>query len=135
MSFYIAERTNEVQRLILFPNNGLLGIVCNIGVLGLGVIMSVVVMALSKLRRPRCDAYTRKLCFVGLGVFLQCMIFNQPLFFSIALGFLTAGAARSNRPLTWRRAHWGADGRRLSPGITPSSGGCDGVLEAPRHYV
>jgi hypothetical protein len=107
MSFYIAERLNEVQRLILFPNNGLLGIVCNVGIVGLGLIMSVASAALSSLRRPNCDAYRRKLCFVGLGVFLYCMIFNVPLFFSIALGFLTAGAARSSRPLA-SRARTGA---------------------------
>ena len=135
MSFYIAERMTEVQRLILFPNNGLLGIVCNIGILGLGVIISVASTAILSLRRPHCDAYRRKLCFVGLGVFLQCMIFNVPLFFSIALGFLTAGAARSNRPLASRPRTWGVAGRRFSAESIRSSGACDGVLAAPSHHA
>lgn len=96
ISFYIAEALGGEQTLILFPNNGLLGMVCNVGVVGVVLVVLSCWAGIWMLLFARVPADRSRGCvaLVGLVLLVQCFILPQPYAFSAALGFLWA-ATRS----------------------------------------
>lgn len=99
MSFYIAEYIGGIQQLILFPNIGFIGIISDIGILGLGLLIVThfggIREVLSNVKhRVKTDInqakYSVVVATVGLIVLLQCMSFGMNWLYSVAFGFLIA---------------------------------------------
>lgn len=92
ISFYIAEYLGGNQPFVLFPNNGVLGIICNIGLIGLGLILLMGYRGMKTILKSgaRTNLQEQTLVLVGTTVLLQCLIFGAPWQFSVALGFLAA---------------------------------------------
>lgn len=93
MSFYIAEYLGGNQFLILFPNNGLLGWICNIGVLGIILLLFAVWGGIRRLfsSRLRKNEAITGIRLIGVATLIQCFIFPQTWLTSVAVGFLMAG--------------------------------------------
>ncbi|MCC6587582.1 MAG: hypothetical protein IT168_12870 [Bryobacterales bacterium] len=96
MSFYIAQELPFASEYILFPNNGLLGWICNVGIVGLVLLLLTVAPGVSVLQTGCRDTYRRGLAFVGTVVLLQCLIHGGYFMWSIALGLLFAAAMLSD---------------------------------------
>jgi hypothetical protein len=96
MSAHIAAALAGTSQLVLFPNNGLLGMVSNFGLVGM-------LLMLWSLRRGLGVAFldvrgergeVGAMAFVGAAALLQCFIFSQPWLLSWAFGFLLAAEFR-----------------------------------------
>jgi hypothetical protein len=97
ISAHIAAALGGTSQFVLFPNNGLLGMVSNFGFVGL-------LMMLWSLRRGLRLAWRAKpgqageagaMAFVGSAALLQCLIFSQTWLLSWAFGFLLAAELRA----------------------------------------
>lgn len=101
MSFYIARRSTELEHMIFFPNNGLLGFVCNVGAMGLILLFLSVQDGLLAPFRGRGPAQAAQaLAVVGLAALLQCFIFAGSWLMSAAIGCLLAAGACSRNSVT-----------------------------------
>jgi hypothetical protein len=97
ISAYIAEELAGSSRLVLFPNNGLLGMICNFGLVGLAAMLYSFRRGLGVLLRAGHShpGEARAMAFVGLACLVQCFIFAQAWLLSWAFGFLLAAEFRA----------------------------------------
>lgn len=91
MSFYIAQNLGGGQSIILFPNTGVLAFLCDIGIVGIGLLFVCLIKGI----RPTIDVsrsyapQVRSLSFVGATLFAQCFVFSGGLL-PFAIAFLLA---------------------------------------------
>lgn len=108
ISSYIADKLTTPGQLILFPNNGLLGMICNFGVAGLLMLLLSLSRGLAiVLRAKDCDTdEARALGFVGVVCLTQCLIFGQTWLLSWSFGFLLAAEFRNMHRPQFIRSYW-----------------------------
>lgn len=101
MSFFIAENLGGSD-IILFPNTGLLAYVCNMGFIGISLLIFALWrgLRLTLIGFPHIDAGTRSLSFIGTVCLMQTFIFDAGISL-FALAFLLAADFR------WRRVYAG----------------------------
>jgi hypothetical protein len=96
ISLFIADRLGRTQTLILSPNNGLLGDVCDIGVLGIALMLFAswrgIRIAIS--RGSQIDGETKAIAIAGLAAFIQCLICPQSWLTSVGYGLLLGAEMR-----------------------------------------
>src|SRR5208282_5377895 len=127
MSFYIAEKMAFGQRVVLFPNNGLLALVCNVGIVGLLLgALAVKNGLLTLVPGRRANPEARMLAVAGASAAVQCLIFSQTWVMALAFGLLLAAEFRSRqRAAGPRKSDTGAQARRethLPPRRIPGEG-------------
>ena len=94
MSFYIAQNIGS-STVILFPNTGLLAYICNMGLIGIGLMIISLWAGLRPTLIPstQCETSTRALSFIGTVCLMQTFIFNAGIGL-FALAFLFAAEFR-----------------------------------------
>lgn len=94
ISFYIAENLGGSD-MVLFPNNGLLAYICDMGIIGIALLIFSLWRGLrpTLLSVSNLDADTRSLSFIGTVCFVQTFIFDAGIGL-FALAFLLAAEFR-----------------------------------------
>lgn len=95
ISFYIAEKSGGSD-VVLFPNNGVLGLLSDYGLLGILLLLNAMRPGLQVLlsNYDFKDKESVSLATVALGVLIQCLIFPGQLLWSLAIGFSLAAELR-----------------------------------------
>ena len=88
ISFYIANAIGG-SPVVLFPNNGVLGLLSDCGLIGVLLLLIVLRPALLRIFRATAheDVEAQLLALVGLGMVIQCLIFPGEILWSMAIGF------------------------------------------------
>ena len=100
MSFFIARYLGGEQTTILFPNNGLLGMICNLGIVGVFLILASVSAGLRRFIRGQEGQDAPALALVGTAALAQTFIFPQPFITVFAFGFLWAAAMSADESVS-----------------------------------
>lgn len=120
MTFYIAENLGG-SNIVLFPNTGLLAYICDMGIIGISLLILALWGGLrpTLLSRARVDTDTRFLSFIGTICLMQTFIFDAGIGL-FALAFLLAAEFRW-RALKTHVLHRQLAARRMDMSMTAHS--------------